>query len=87
MFLAAGQLVPRVIGASWDDYIEDQQLVCRRTPSMILDLRCEQANAFLGEYRGVAEDLREGKLEITFQADAGRITGRSEGDLVFQAVD
>ena len=67
--------------------LEDQHLVYRRTPTMILDLRCEQGDTFLGKYRGVAEDLREQKLEIAFQADAGKITGFSEDVLTFQAVD
>jgi CubicO group peptidase (beta-lactamase class C family) len=67
--------------------VEDNQLVYRRTPTMILDLRCEEDNTFLGKYRGVAEDLREGKVEIAFQVERGRVTGFSEQELYFQAVD
>ncbi|MGH6920751.1 MAG: serine hydrolase, partial [Geminicoccaceae bacterium] len=67
--------------------VEDDQLVYRRTPTMILDLRCEEDNTFLGKFRGVAEDLREGKVEIAFQVEGGRITGFSERELYFQAAD
>jgi hypothetical protein len=54
---------------------------------MMLDLRCEEDNTFLSKYRGVAEDLREGKVEIAFQVEGGRVTGFSEQELYFQAVD
>jgi hypothetical protein len=67
--------------------VEDDHLVYRRTPTMILDLRCEEDNTFLGKYRGVAEDLRERKVEIAFQVEGGRVTGFSERELYFQVVD
>ena len=67
--------------------LEDDQLVYRRTPTMIVDLRCEEGETFLGRYRGVAEDLREGKVEIAFQVEGGDVTGFAEGELLFQRVD
>jgi Domain of unknown function (DUF3471) len=67
--------------------VEGDQLVYRRTPTMILDLRCEEDDTFLGKYRGIAEDLREGKVAIAFQVDGGRVTGFSEQELYFQVAD
>jgi CubicO group peptidase (beta-lactamase class C family) len=67
--------------------LEGDQLVYRRTSTMIADLRCQEGNAFLGKYRGVTEDLRAGKIEVGFQVEGGRVTGLSEKYLLFQAVD
>jgi CubicO group peptidase (beta-lactamase class C family) len=67
--------------------VEDDQLVYRRTPTMIADLRCQEDNMFLGKYRGVTEDLRAGKIEVAFQVEGGRVTGFSEEYLHFQVVD
>jgi hypothetical protein len=67
--------------------VEDDQLVYRRTPTMIVDLRFEEKNTFLGRYRGVTEDLRRGKFEIGFQVEGGRVTGFSEEYLHFKVVD
>jgi CubicO group peptidase (beta-lactamase class C family) len=67
--------------------LEGDQLVYRRTPTMIADLRCQEDNAFFGKYRGVTEDLRAGKIEVGFQVEGGRVTGFSEKYLRFQAVD
>ena len=67
--------------------LEGDQLVYRRTPTMIADLRCQEDNAFLGRYRGVTEDLRAGKIEVAFQVEGGRVTGFSEEYLLFQVVD
>jgi CubicO group peptidase (beta-lactamase class C family) len=67
--------------------VEDDQLVYRRTPTMIVDLRCQEDNVFLGKFRGVTEDLRGGKIEVGFQVEGGKVTGFSEGDLLFQVVD
>jgi CubicO group peptidase (beta-lactamase class C family) len=67
--------------------LEGDQLVYRRTPTMILDLRCQEDNVFLGKFRGVAEDLREGKVEVAFQVEGGSVTGFSEENLLFQVVD
>lgn len=67
--------------------VEDDQLVYRRTPTMIVDLRCEEGDTFLGRYRGVSEDLRLGKSELAFQVEGGRVTGFSEEYLLFQRVD
>jgi CubicO group peptidase (beta-lactamase class C family) len=67
--------------------VEDDQLAYRRTPTMMVDLRCEEDDTFLGKYRGIAEDLREGKIEIRFQVEGNRVTGFSEPALHFQVVD
>jgi CubicO group peptidase (beta-lactamase class C family) len=67
--------------------LESDQLVYRRTPTMIAELRCQQDNVFLGKYRGVTEDLRAGKIEVGFQVEGGRVTGFSEENLLFQIVD
>lgn len=64
--------------------VVDGRLVYRRTPSMVLDLRCQEASTFLGKYRGIVEDLGEGKLEIVFRTENGKVTGFSEGELTFQ---
>ena len=67
--------------------LEGDQLVYRRTPTMIADLRCQEDNIFLGKYRGVTEDLRAGKIEVAFQVEGGRVTGFSEEYLHFQVLD
>jgi CubicO group peptidase (beta-lactamase class C family) len=67
--------------------VEGDQLVYRRTPTMLADLRCEEDDVFLGKFRGVPEDLRGGKVEVAFQVEGGRVTGFAEEDLLFQAVD
>ena len=61
-------------------------LVYNRTRTMVLDLRCEKGDTFLGKYRNAANDLRDGKLEIEFQTADGKVTGFSEGELTFKAV-
>ncbi len=66
--------------------LDRDQLVYGRTPTMIADLRCQEHNAFLGKYRGVAEDLRAGKIEVEFQVEGGSATGFSEENLHFQVV-
>jgi CubicO group peptidase (beta-lactamase class C family) len=66
--------------------LEGDQLVYRRTPTMIADLRCEEHNVFLGKYRGVTEDLRAGKIDVEFQVEGGRAAGFSEENLHFQVV-
>ena len=58
--------------------LADGQLVYERTPSAVLDLRCEKADTFLGKTRSAADDLREGKVEIKFETEDGKVTGFSE---------
>ena len=64
--------------------VEDDFLVYRKTPSIVLDLRVEEDNTFLGKHDGVL-DLLEGKVKILFQVKDGKVTGFSEGELIFQA--
>ena len=66
---------------------ENGQLIYHRTPSMTLDLRCQEGNIFLGKYRNVAEDLRSGKVKLDFQIENGKITGFAEGELIFLSAD
>jgi hypothetical protein len=54
---------------------------------MMVDLRCEEKDTFLGRYRGVTEDLRLGKIEVGSKSKAGDVTGFSEGELLFHPVD
>ncbi len=71
-----------------DVVVADGRLVYRRTPSMVLDLVCEEAGShtFLGKYRDVAADLGEGKITIQFEVqEDGEVVGFSEGEMDFQA--
>ena len=66
--------------------VENGHLVYHRTPSMVLDLRCEGSNVFLGKFRNETEDLRDGKLKLEFQVEDGKVRGFSEDVLTFRSV-
>lgn len=66
--------------------VEKGHLVYHRTPSMVLDLRCQGSNGFLAKFRNKTQDLRDGKLELRFQIEDGKVTGFSEDALTFQSV-
>jgi CubicO group peptidase (beta-lactamase class C family) len=66
--------------------VEDGNLVYDRTPSMVLDLRCQGSNGFLGKFRDKTQDLRDGKLKLEFQVQDGKVTGFSEDTLTFRSV-
>ena len=67
--------------------LENNQLTYHRTPSMILDLRFQEGNTFLGKYRNIALDLREGKVKLDFHIENGKITGFAEGELIFHSAN
>ena len=66
--------------------VENGHLVYHRTPSMILDLRCQGSNGFLAKFRDGTQDLRDGKLKLEFQVEDGKVTGFSEDALTFRPV-
>lgn len=66
--------------------VENGHLVYHRTPSMVLDLRCQGSNGFLAKFRNKTQDLRDGKLKLQFQIEDGKVTGFSEDALTFQSV-
>ena len=65
--------------------VANGHLVYDRTPSMVLDLRRQGANGFLGKCRNETEDLRDGKVKLKFQVEDGKVKGFSEDTLTFRS--
>jgi Beta-lactamase class C and other penicillin binding proteins len=55
--------------------VENNRLVYRRTPFLTIDLLCQGGNNFLGKFRSVPEDLRDGKQPVRFEVKNGVVTG------------
>jgi CubicO group peptidase (beta-lactamase class C family) len=67
--------------------LEDDRLVYHRTPSMVLDLRCEKHNTFIGKHRSAVDDLFLGEVGIAFEVKDGKAVGFSEDEMNFQVVE
>jgi CubicO group peptidase (beta-lactamase class C family) len=92
MFLAAGELIPRVIGASWDDYVTTnlfKPLGMDRTTTRLADIEHESnvAQPHLIDYAGNPLPIRYRNIENVGPAGSILSTARSMGHWVRMLTD
>ena len=92
MFLAAGELIPRVIGASWDDYVTTnlfKPLDMDRTTTRLADIENESnvAQPHLIDYAGNPLPIRYRNIENVGPAGSILSTARSMGNWVRMLAD
>jgi len=92
MFLAAGQLIPRLIGASWDDYVTTtlfKPLEMDRTTTRLADLENQSnvAQPHLIDYAGNPLPIRYRNIENVGPAGSILSTARSMGNWVRMLAD
>jgi CubicO group peptidase (beta-lactamase class C family) len=92
MFLAAGELIPRVIGASWDDYLTTnlfKPLDMERTTTRLADIENESnvAQPHLIDYAGNPLPIHHRNIENVGPAGSILSTARSMGNWVQMLTD
>lgn len=62
--------------------VDDGLLVYERTQEMVLDLVWKDDRTFIGRYQNAAYDLRDGKSDLIFDVQDGKVTGVTEGGIL-----